>query len=289
MQTVHDAASLRNVVRAWRAQGLSVGSVLTMGNLHAGHFSLVQQALQRCDRVLATVFVNPTQFGQNEDFGRYPRTLEQDRAGLALHGCHLLFAPTVDVMYPFGTEHTTKVHVPVITDTLEGAHRPGHFDGMSTVVTKLLNLVQADISVFGQKDWQQVLVVRRMVRDLAMPIEILDAPTLRETNGLAMSSRNQYLSPEEHGQAALIYATLQALRDEYRRGGIPADLERAAAAKLVDAGFVPDYVAIRRAMDLTMPGVQETGVIGLIAARLGKTRLIDNLLFDNRDRNAANV
>ncbi len=281
MQTIHDAISLRNAVRAWRAQGLSVGCVLTMGNLHAGHFSLVKQALQRADRVVATVFVNPTQFGQNEDFSRYPRTLEQDQAGLAAHGCHLLFAPAVEVMYPFGTEHTAKVHVPVITDTLEGAHRPGHFDGMSTVVMKLLNLVQADLSVFGQKDWQQVLVVRRMVRDLALPVEILDAPTMREADGLAMSSRNQYLSADERRQATAIFMTLQKLRDAYGRGAAHVELEQAAVAELREAGFLPDYVAIRRAADLTEPGAGErNGVMALIAARLGKTRLIDNMLFE---------
>ena len=193
MQTLHDAAALRAAIRAWRAQGQSVGLVPTMGNLHEGHLALVRLARARADRVVASVFVNPTQFGPGEDFTRYPRTLDGDQAGLAAAGCDLLFAPTVEVMYPFGPANTVRVSVPEITTTLEGRHREGHFDGVATVVTKLFNLVQPDLAVFGQKDWQQMLVVRRLVRDLALPLEIIAAPTVREADGLAMSSRNQYL------------------------------------------------------------------------------------------------
>ncbi|MDE2086262.1 MAG: pantoate--beta-alanine ligase, partial [Xanthomonadaceae bacterium] len=203
MQTVQDAPALRAVVRGWRSQGQTVGLVPTMGNLHAGHHSLLKLARARADRVVATVFVNPTQFGPNEDFERYPRTLVQDQAGLAEHGCDLLFAPEVATMYPFGAEQSVSIHVPGITDTLEGAHRPGHFDGVATVVCKLFNLVQPDLAVFGQKDFQQLKVIERMVRDLALPVKVMGAPTLRAEDGLALSSRNQYLTEAERKQAPL--------------------------------------------------------------------------------------
>ena len=281
MQTVQDAAALRATIRGWRSQGQTVGFVPTLGNLHAGHHSLVKLARARTDRVVASVFVNPTQFGPNEDFERYPRTLAQDQAGLAESDCDLLFAPDVATIYPFGPVGSVSLHVPDITDTLEGAHRPGHFDGVATVVCKLFNLVQPDIAVFGQKDFQQLKVIERMVRDLSLPVKVMGAPTLRAEDGLALSSRNQYLSPAERAEAEQIYQTLQQMRDLIAKGHARKVVEQAAASKLERAGFVLDYAAIRRAEDLSEPADNEQeGLVALIAARLGSTRLIDNLLFD---------
>ncbi len=281
MQTVQDAAALRATIRGWRSQGQTVGFVPTLGNLHAGHHSLVKLARARTDRVVASVFVNPTQFGPNEDFERYPRTLAQDQAGLAESDCDLLFAPDVATIYPFGPVGSVSLHVPDITDTLEGAHRPGHFDGVATVVCKLFNLVQPDIAVFGQKDFQQLKVIERMVRDLSLPVKVMGAPTLRAEDGLALSSRNQYLSPAERAEAVQIYQTLQQMRDLMAKGHARSVVEQAAASKLERAGFVLDYAAIRRAEDLSEPADNEQeGLVALIAARLGSTRLIDNLLFD---------
>jgi pantoate--beta-alanine ligase len=281
MQTVQDAPALRAAIRGWRSKGQTVGFVPTMGNLHAGHQSLIKLARARNERVVASVFVNPTQFGPNEDFERYPRTLVQDQAALAEQDCDLLFAPDVATMYPFGHEQSVSVRVPQITDTLEGAHRPGHFDGMATVVCKLFNLVQPDVAVFGQKDFQQLKVVERMVRDLSLPVKVMAAPILRADDGLALSSRNQYLSVEERARAPLIHDTLQKMRELLDKGHPWQALEQAAAARLVRAGFVPDYVAIRRTEDLAEPEPgQREGLIALVAARMGSTRLIDNLLFD---------
>src|SRR5690606_6402832 len=193
MDTVATVAALRAVVAGWRAAGEAVALVPTMGNLHAGHFALVQQARRSGARVVASVFVNPTQFGPAEDFGRYPRTPEQDAEGLAAHGCDLLFLPSVGEVYPFGAEACVRVQVPGLTDVLCGASRPGHFDGVATVVARLFNMVQPDRAVFGAKDFQQLQVIRFLVRDLAFPLQIEAAPIVREADGLAMSSRNRYL------------------------------------------------------------------------------------------------
>ncbi|MHB1273817.1 MAG: pantoate--beta-alanine ligase [Rhodanobacter sp.] len=281
MQTVQDVPGLRAAIRGWRSKGQTVGFVPTMGNLHAGHQSLIKLARARTDRVVASVFVNPTQFGPNEDFERYPRTLVQDQAMLAEQDCDLLFAPDVATIYPFGAEHSVSLRVPVITETLEGAHRPGHFDGVATVVCKLFNLVQPDLAVFGQKDFQQLKVIERLVRDLSLPLKVMAAPTLRANDGLALSSRNQYLSAEERARAPLIHDSLLKMRDLLDKGHAWRVIEQAAAARLVRAGFAPDYVVIRRAEDLAEPVADERhGLVALIAARLGNTRLIDNLLFD---------
>ncbi|MDE2307278.1 MAG: pantoate--beta-alanine ligase [Xanthomonadaceae bacterium] len=281
MQTVQDAPGLRAAIRGWRSKGQTVGFVPTMGNLHAGHQSLIKLARARTDRVVASVFVNPTQFGPNEDFERYPRTLVQDQAALAEQDCDLLFAPDVTTIYPFGAEHSISLRVPVITETLEGAHRPGHLDGVATVVCKLFNLVQPDLAVFGQKDFQQLKLIERMVRDLSLPLKVMAAPTLRADDGLALSSRNQYLSAAERARAPLIYDSLLKMRDLLQKGHAWRVIEQAAAARLARAGFAPDYVVIRRAEDLAEPAADERhGLVALIAARLGNTRLIDNLLFD---------
>ena len=281
MQTVQDAPALRAAIRGWRGKGQTVGFVPTMGNLHAGHQSLIRLARARADRVVASVFVNPTQFGPDEDFERYPRTLTQDQAALADEDCDLLFAPDVDTIYPFGAGHSVSLRVPQITDTLEGAHRPGHFDGVATVVCKLFNLVNPDVAVFGQKDFQQLKVIERMTRDLSLPVKVVAAPTLRADDGLALSSRNQYLSADERARAPMIHDTLLKMRELLEAGHPWRALEQVAEARLVRAGFVPDYAVIRRAEDLAEPAEgQREGLIALIAARLGSTRLIDNLLID---------
>lgn len=281
MPVFERAKDLRAHLSALRRDGARVAFVPTMGNLHAGHYSLVTLAREKADIVVASVFVNPTQFGPNEDFARYPRTPDTDRKGLADAGCNALFMPTVDEMYPGGTGETVRVVVPALRDILEGAIRPGHFDGVATIVAKLFNLVQPDVAIFGRKDYQQLLVIRRMTRDLAYPIEIVDAPTMRETNGLAMSSRNQYLDLSQRETAAVIHRTLQRMRDAVLADDEKlASIEAQALSELVAAGFTPDYAVIRRAEDLAEPADGETGpLIALIAARAGSTRLIDNLLL----------
>jgi len=281
MDSVKTAAGLRERVAAWRRDGARVGFVPTLGNLHAGHYSLVSIARAHADRIVASVFVNPTQFGPREDFASYPRTLESDRVGLEAHGCDLLFAPAVEEVYPFGIEASVRVDVPVVAATLEGALRPGHFTGVATVVTKLLNLVQADVAVFGQKDYQQLLVIQRLVRDLALPVSILAAPTMREPNGLAMSSRNQYLSADERQRAGVIHQTLVRMCEAVRAGKPPAEIERDAMRALAGEGLEADYAVVRRREDLAEPQPgQRHGLIALIAAKLGRARLIDNLSAD---------
>jgi len=281
MQTVTTIAEIRSLVAAWRAAGRRVAFVPTMGNLHAGHIHLVTEARQRADRVVASIFVNPLQFGVNEDFSAYPRTLAADQEKLAAAGCDLLFAPTEQEMYPLGRDGLSYVEVPGLSDILCGAWRPGHFRGVATVVSKLFHIVQPDVALFGEKDYQQLLVIRLMVRDLDMPVEIIGVPTVRETDGLAMSSRNGYLAAGERQLATEIHATLQALAAEVRNGAhdYPA-LEAAAMRHLEQAGFRPDYVSVRRAEDLAVPQGGERRLMVLAAARLGATRLIDNLLID---------
>jgi pantoate--beta-alanine ligase len=281
MESVKTADELRERVAAWRREGARIGFVPTMGNLHAGHYSLVSIARANADRTVASVFVNPTQFGPREDFASYPRTLDSDRAGLEAYGCDLLFAPAVQEVYPFGLDASVRVDVPVVSAMLEGAVRPGHFTGVATVVTKLLNLVQPDVAIFGQKDYQQLLVIRRLVRDLALPIGIIAAPTMREANGLAMSSRNQYLSDEERQRAGIIHQSLIRMCEAVRAGRPRAAIEDDALRALESAGLAVDYAVVRRGEDLAepMPGEQR-GLVALIAAKLGRARLIDNLSAD---------
>jgi pantoate--beta-alanine ligase len=281
MEVANTATALRARVAEWRRAGERIGFVPTMGNLHEGHYSLLDLARMQADRVVASIFVNPTQFGPREDFSSYPRTLDADRDGLEARGCDLLFAPAVEEVYPFGADKTVRVDVPVVTETLEGAVRPGHFNGVATVVTKLFNFVQPDLAVFGQKDYQQLLVIRRMVTDLALPVEIVAAPTLREANGLAMSSRNQYLSAQERERAGVIYRTLRHMAEAVRANAGLMTIETDARKALEAEGLSVDYAVLRRAEDLGEPGPeQRSGLIGLIAARLGRARLIDNLLVD---------
>jgi len=280
IETCSEPAVLRARVGEWKRAGLRVGFVPTMGNLHAGHHSLIALARRHADRVVASVFVNPTQFGPGEDFARYPRTPGADVAGLQAAGCDLVWQPSVETMYPFGPEATVQVRVPGVTATLEGAHRPGHFDGVATVVTRLFNQVQADVAAFGRKDYQQLAVIRYLVRDLAFPVEILAGETLREADGLAMSSRNQYLSTDERRVAPTIHRTLRHMAATLASGTPRAQVEAQAAADLLAAGFTVDYSVVRRP-DLSEPQDGESGVrVALVAARIGRTRLIDNLEFD---------
>jgi len=279
IETITELDALRARVAGWKRQGLKVGFVPTMGNLHAGHYSLVMLARQYADRVVSSVFVNPTQFGPNEDYTRYPRTPDADTTGLEGAGCDVLWLPTVESMYPFGIELAAKVHVPGVSGVLEGECRPGHFDGVCTVVSRLFNQVTPDLAAFGKKDYQQLAVIRQMVTDLAFPVEILGGSIVREADGLAMSSRNQYLSDEQRPIAAEIRRTLLQMRDDLTAGAPRAQVEQAAAARLAQVGYVVDYTVVRRP-DLSEPVDGETGPkVALIAACLGTTRLIDNLEF----------
>jgi pantoate--beta-alanine ligase len=279
IETITELDALRARVMGWKRQGLRVGFVPTMGNLHAGHYSLIMLARQYADRVVSSVFVNPTQFGPNEDYTRYPRTPDADTTGLEGAGCDVLWLPTVESMYPFGIELAAKVHVPGVSSVLEGECRPGHFDGVCTVVSRLFNQVVPDVAAFGKKDFQQLAVIRQMVTDLAFPVEILGGSIVREADGLAMSSRNQYLSADERPKAAEIRRTLQAMREGMLAGMARDAVEADARARLTAAGYQVDYTVVRRP-DLSEPAVGDTGPkVALIAARLGRTRLIDNLEF----------
>jgi pantoate--beta-alanine ligase len=275
---VRTVADLRAQVRAWRSQGLTVGFVPTMGALHEGLLSLVRLARSRAVRAVSSVFVNPTQFGPNEDFDAYPRDETRDAALLEGAGCDLLYAPSVAEMYPDGA--TTTVTVSGVTEPLEGAARPGHFAGVATVVTKLLNQCGADVAVFGQKDFQQLAVIRRLAADLDIPVEIIGAATARAEDGLALSSRNAYLTPDQRKVAPALHQALDALLGSLRAGRSVADVERVALDALARAGFDPiDYVEVRDPATLARlgPGPVNGPVRVLAAARLGKTRLIDNI------------
>lgn len=281
MQTRHTIAETRAQVRAWQQAGETVAFVPTMGNLHEGHITLVHEARRVAQRVVASVFVNPLQFGPNEDFDKYPRTLAEDSAKLAAAGCDLLFAPPVDEMYPHGQAAQTRVHVPQLGEALCGASRPGHFDGVSTVVTKLFHIVPADVALFGQKDFQQLAIIRRMVADLCFPVRIVGVPTVREPSGLAMSSRNGYLTADQKATAAVLYRTLCATRDAIAGGRRDWTTLQAEAAQAISAaGLVVDYFDIRDADDLKPPREDSDQLVIAVAAKLGNTRLIDNTTVD---------
>lgn len=277
LPVVRTIASLRDITSEWRRQGFTVGFVPTMGALHEGHLTLVREAVRRADRVVASVFVNPTQFVAHEDLGTYPRQEAQDAALLAGAGCHLLYAPAVEEMYPAGSTTTISVGGPA--EGLEGAFRPQMFGGVALVVAKLLNQVQPDVAVFGEKDWQQLMVVRRMVRDLDLPVQIVGSPTERDGHGLALSSRNAYLSEAELQIARKLNGVLAQAGARATLGGAAAEAEHWAEAALRDAGFDSvDYVAIRRAEDLSaFDGALDAPARILAAARIGRTRLIDNM------------
>lgn len=273
-------AELRDVIAQWRQQGLRIALVPTMGNLHAGHLQLVDKAKSSADKVVVSIFVNPMQFSdaQGGDFERYPRTLEADAEKLQQQQADLLFFPAVEEVYPCGYEQATRVQVPSLSEILCGEYRPGHFEGVATVVAKLFNMVQPDCAVFGEKDYQQLLVIRRMVADLCFPIEIIGAPTVREADGLAMSSRNQYLNTEQRQQAVAIHQTLQWAKAQIAEGaGDFRRLESEASQRLTDKGFKVEYCAIRDAANLSPATSQTAAARILVAAWMGDTRLIDNL------------
>lgn len=278
MDTVTTIAAVREHVRTWRGQGLRVAFVPTMGNLHAGHVSLIEAARRHGERFVASIFVNPMQFGPNEDFAHYPRTPLEDARMLAAAGCNLMFSPEVHEIYPNGAERATRIEVPGLSRILCGEFRPGHFEGVATVVAKLFHIVEPDVAVFGEKDFQQLTVIRRMVADLCMPVEIIGASTVRDADGLAMSSRNQYLTAAERALAPTIHATLQAAAKRLAAGDAEiASIERAGVQALEGAGFRPDYFAVRDAVSLSPPLAATRALVVLTAARLGKARLIDNL------------
>lgn len=277
MERIERLIELRKRVAEWRCAGEAIAFVPTMGNLHRGHLALVAEARSRAGRVAVSIFVNPLQFGPKEDLAAYPRTPAQDQALLVAAGCDLLFSPDLGTMYPRGQEAQTRVEVPGLSDILCGASRPGHFAGVATVVCKLFHMVQPNIALFGEKDYQQLLVIRRLVEDLAMPIEVLGMPTVREPDGLALSSRNGYLSAEERARAPALYQALGAAAEALRHGRPIAEVERELSGTLTRAGLRTDYVSVRRSADLTEPGDGDLELVILAAAYLGRARLIDNL------------
>ncbi len=279
MRTLREISALRETLADARRRGDRIALVPTMGNLHAGHLALVEAARERAEVVIATIFVNPMQFGAGEDLDAYPRTLEEDQARLEAAGCDLLFAPEVATVYPRPLEQQTRIVVPEVTEGLCGASRPGHFDGVSTVVGMLFNLVQPDLACFGEKDYQQLAVIRRMVADLHFPIEIVGVPIVRAEDGLALSSRNGYLSAEARAAAPSLYRTLCALRDALESGADPDATLAEGQERLREAGFAPDYLELRAA-DLGSVTDATRKAVLLAAGRLGTTRLIDNLTLN---------
>lgn len=277
---VRERGELEEILSGWHRLGESVALVPTMGNLHAGHHRLVERARELAPRVVVSIFVNPTQFGPNEDYLRYPRTLERDLQGLEPLGVDLVYAPEVADLYPLGVRGAVRIEVPGLSEILCGASRPGHFSGVATVVLRLLTAVRPGVAVFGEKDYQQCALIRHLVRDLALPVVIDRVPTLRDPDGLALSSRNQYLSALERHEAPFLYRTLRAIVDALEAGSRDfLQLERDACARLEDSGWSPDYVAIRAEETLAEPDphARPAAYRVLGAARLGTTRLIDNI------------
>jgi pantoate--beta-alanine ligase len=269
---------LRASVRKWRTAGESIAFVPTMGNLHAGHASLIGAAHLHGRRIVASVFVNPLQFGPTEDFASYPRTPEEDSQLLEAQGVDALFLPSVDEMYPNGSSNSAFVEVPGMSDILCGLHRPGHFRGVATVVVKLLNLVQPDVAIFGEKDFQQLMIIRRAVADLCVPVKIVGAPTVRADDGLALSSRNRYLTTDERARAPSLYRALDHARRRLEAGDTDiAGIEREGRESIREAGFRPDYFEVRMAGSLERPHGHDVDVVVLAAARLIRARLIDNI------------
>lgn len=280
MLTLSDTGELREQVAQWRAQAHTIALVPTMGNLHAGHMALVAQAAQHADHTIVSIFVNPMQFLPGEDYDDYPRTLAGDLKQLNDAGVDLVFTPPVNALYVSGMDATTRIQVPALDGILCGAMRPGHFTGVATVVMKLFNLAQPQVAVFGDKDFQQLLLIKRMVADLAVPIEIVGVATVREADGLAMSSRNAYLSPEQRGLAGDLYEALNTTADAVTQGTTEIGAaEHNAAKTLGNRGFRVDYVSIRRSSDLAEPSGTDQELVILAAAWLGDTRLIDHLEF----------
>lgn len=278
MQVIQRVVELRQHLEPLRQAGKRIGFVPTMGNLHEGHLQLIRLARQQADIVVASIFVNPLQFGLNEDWEQYPRTLERDSAMLVAEGCDVLFCPTDREMYPNGMETQTKVEVPTMTNILCGASRPGHFLGVTTVVAKLFNMVQPHVAVFGIKDYQQLAVIRRMTEDLCIPVGIIAAPIARADDGLALSSRNGYLTAEERPRAVALYQALCRAREAIAGGRRDyATIEKEARETLAESGMRPDYFSVRHARTLEEASPDDRDLVLLGAVYLGKTRLIDNV------------
>lgn len=279
MQTINTIAELRIALASERTKGQRISFVPTMGNLHEGHMALVEHAAKNSDCIVASIFVNPMQFSQNEDLDAYPRTLKADQKLLEERGVKYLFAPTAREMYPQGV--STQVQIPVLSNLYCGASRPGHFTGVATICTKLFNIVQPDIAVFGEKDFQQLTIIRHMVRDLCIPVEIIGVQTGRAEDGLALSSRNGYLSETERKIAPALYKSLQEAAAKIKAGERNyAEVETAANQQLVQAGFKPDYLHVVNRETLDTANLNDKEIIILAAAQLGKARLIDNLFID---------
>jgi pantoate--beta-alanine ligase len=277
MKTISDIKELRQQVSTWRQQGLTVAFVPTMGNLHAGHISLVTQAHKYADKVVASIFVNPMQFGVNEDIDNYPRTMDSDQQRLIAADTDLLFTPTPEVIYPKGLDKQSYVEVPNVSDGYCGESRPGHFRGVSTVVCKLFNLVQPDVACFGLKDYQQVQVIQTMVEDLSMPIKIIPVATVREASGLALSSRNGYLTAEELKIAPALSQNIQWLAQQVATNNDFIGLAKQAASFIDNSGMKTDYIHICHARTLQPASEDDKEIVILAAAHCGKARLIDNL------------
>lgn len=277
MITVDSIEKLRTQIKTWRQQGLTIGFVPTMGNLHAGHISLITEAKKHADKIVASIFVNPMQFGVNEDIDSYPRTMADDQQKLIAEGTDLLFTPTAEIIYPKGLEKQSYVEVPNVSDGYCGESRPGHFRGVSTVVCKLFNLVQPDVACFGLKDYQQVQVIQTMVEDLSMPIKVIPVATVREASGLALSSRNNYLTAEEKAQAPALNKTLCWLAQALTSSTDYQGLINQATDKINQAGLTTDYINICHSRTLNPATADDKQLVILAAAHCGKARLIDNL------------
>jgi pantoate--beta-alanine ligase len=278
MKLIETIKEMQSLSAAWQRDGQRIGFVPTMGNLHAGHLSLVEEARSKADKVVASIFVNPMQFDDANDFSKYPRTLDDDKAKLSELGVAAIFIPDERELYPVGKEAITRVEVPAISEILEGASRAGHFVGVTTVVNKLFNIVTPDVALFGEKDFQQLLILQRMVADLNMPVRIIGLPTSREADGLAMSSRNTRLTAEQRHVAPVLYQSLQEIRQELLTANNDfTALQQRAFAQLSQAGFQPDYIELRDANTLLEPDPDCQERVVLAAASLGEIRLIDNL------------
>ncbi len=272
---------LRQYIQHWKNHGQSIAFIPTMGNLHLGHISLIEKGQSLCDHTICSIFVNPMQFGPNEDFNHYPRTLERDIDQLETIGCDLVYLPAASELYPDGLEKITQVQVTDLTGVFEGAHRPGHFTGVATIVLKLLNIVRPDVSIFGKKDFQQYRVISKMVEDLNLEVDIIGAETTREPNGLATSSRNQYLSADQKELASLIYRTLKESAASITAGENSfGKLEQGAIERLNQAGFETDYFCVCNVETLEPASPEDRTLVILVTARLGETRLLDNIEID---------
>lgn len=278
MQIISDIPVLREQRRLWQANAKVIAFVPTMGNLHQGHLNLVRAAKKHADIVVVSIFVNPMQFGPDEDLDAYPRTLKDDAGLLEELGVNALFVPKVSDIYARGLEQQTFVEVPGISYMICGASRPGHFRGVATIVCKLFNMVQPNLAFFGEKDFQQLQVIKAMVTDLSMNLRVIGVSTTRELDGLAMSSRNQYLTTQQRDIAPVLYAKLQIIAEAIKQGRRDfSALVAQCKAELVEQGFNPDYIEIRSAEALLPPGHEDTNLVVLAAAFMGKTRLIDNI------------